>query len=252
MKIVVIGGTGLIGSKVVSKLGAHGHMAVPASPDTGVNTLTGEGLAEVMTGADVLIDVSNSPSFEDAAVLEFFTAATSNLIAEAKQAGVRHYVALSVVGTQNLGESGYFRAKIAQEQLITESGLPYTIVHATQFYEFLKSIAQAATHGDEVRLPPAMIQPIAAEDVAIAVGRASVGEPRNGIVEVAGPDEYRLDELVRGVLAKRNDPRTVITDPQAQYFGFTPSERVLLPEFPDPQIGATSLQDWAHQQLAAA
>jgi uncharacterized protein YbjT (DUF2867 family) len=252
MKIVVIGGTGLIGSKVVTKLNAHGHEAIAASPDTGVNSITGEGLAEVMQGANVLIDVSNAPAWEDSAVMDFFTTATTNLLAEAKRAGVGHYVALSVVGTQKLGASGYFRAKIAQEQLIVDSGLPYSIVHATQFFEFIQQIAQAATHGDEVRLPPARIRPMAAEDVAIVVGRTAAGEPRNGIVEVAGPDEYRLDELIRDVLAKRSDPRTVVTDPDAQYFGITPTGGDLVPEFPDPTLGATRFQDWFEQQLAAA
>ena len=251
MKIVVIGGTGLIGSKLVTKLGEHGHEAVAASLDTGINTLTGEGLAEVLTGASVLIDVSNSPSFEDAAVLEFFETSTTNLLAAAAKAGVGHYVALSVVGTQRLGESGYFRAKIAQEKLITESSIPYSIVHATQFFEFMKSIAAAATDGDVVRLPPAMIQPIAAEDVAKAVGRTAVGQPRNGIVEVAGPEQFRLDELIREVLHTRNDPREVVTDPKAQYYGLSPSGDMLLPG-PDATLAETRFQDWFQQQLAAA
>ena len=251
MKIVVIGGTGLIGSKVVTKLREHGHEAVPASPDTGVNTLTGEGLAEAMAGAAVVVDVSNSPSFEDTAVLEFFTTSTTNLLAAAAAAGVGHYVALSVVGTQRLSESGYFRAKIAQEQLIEAASIPYSIVHATQFFEFMKTIAEAATDGDVVRLPPALIQPIAADDVAIAVGRTAVGPPRNGILEVAGPDRFRLDELIRNVLETRDDPRSVVTDPNASYFGLTPSERVLLPE-PDALIAETRFQDWFQRLLAAA
>lgn len=219
MKIVVIGGSGLIGSKLVTRLGEHGHEAVPASPSTGVNTLTGEGLAEAFIGASVVIDVSNSPSWEDAAVLKFFETSTRNLLAAEAAAGVGHHVALSVVGTDRLAESGYFRAKIAQEELIENSSIPYSIVHATQFFEFVKSIAAEATDGDTVRLPPALVQPIAADDVAEAVGRISVGSPGNGITEVAGPEQFRLDELIRQGLAVRNDPRTVVTDPHARYFG---------------------------------
>ena len=213
MKIVVIGGTGLVGSKVVYRLRDHGHEAVPASPVTGVNTLTGEGLAEALHGASVVIDVSNSPSFEDAAVLEFFETSTRNLLGADAVAGVSHHVALSVVGTQRLSESGYFRAKIAQEQLITDSSIPYSIVHTTQFFEFVGSIADAATVDDTVRLPPVLIQPIAADDVATAVARIAVGMPVNGIVEIAGPQQFRLDELVRRSLRVRADPREVISDP---------------------------------------
>src|SRR5712691_4789698 len=187
MKIVVIGGSGLIGSKLVIKLREHGHEAVAASPDSGVNTLTGEGLAEAMRGASVVVDVSNSPSFEDAAVLKFFETSTRNLLAAEAEAGVGHHVALSVVGTERLSESGYFRAKIAQEKLIRESSIPYSIVHATQFFEFVKSIADAATDGSRVRLAPVLIQPIAADDVASAVGRIAVGTPVNGTFEVGGP-----------------------------------------------------------------
>ena len=207
MKIVVIGGTGLIGSQVVTKLGEHGHEAVAASPDTGVNTLTGEGLPEVLEGADVVIDVSNSPSFEDAAVLEFFETATGNLLAAEQAAGVGHHVALSVVGTERMADKGYFRAKSVQEKLIADSRIPYSIVHATQFFEFIKSIAALATDGDTVRLPPVLFQPMASEDVAKAVGRTAVGAPVNGIVEVAGPEKFRMDELVREALKARNDPR---------------------------------------------
>jgi uncharacterized protein YbjT (DUF2867 family) len=197
MKIVVIGGTGLIGSKLVDKLRKNGHQAVPASPDSGVNTLTGEGLAEALDGAEVAVDVSNSPSFEDAAVLEFFETSTRNLLKAEAAAGVGHHVALSVVGTERLSESGYFRAKIAQERLIKESSIPYSIVHATQFFEFIRSIADAATDGNAVRLAPVLIQPMAADDVASAVGRISVGLPVNGTVEVAGAEPFRLDELIR-------------------------------------------------------
>ena len=250
MKIVVIGGTGLIGSKLVTKLGEHGHDAVAASPDTGVNTLTGEGLPAALEGASVLVDVSNSPSWEDAAVLEFFETSTGNLQAACKAAGVGHYVALSVVGTDRLAESGYFRAKLAQEKLITESSIPYSIVHATQFFEFIKSIAAAATDGDTVRLPPALFQPMAADDVAAAVGRVAVGTPVDGIVEVAGPEQFRLDELIRRRLAASGDPREVVTDPNASYFGITPGERTLMPG-PDALVGETRLEDWL-KELAAA
>ena len=202
MKIVVIGGTGLIGSKLVKKLREQGHEAVAASPNSGVNTLTGEGLAEALRGASVVVDVSNSPSFEDAAVLKFFETSTRNLLAAEAAAGVGHHVALSVVGTERLSESGYFRAKIAQEKLIKESAIPYSIVHATQFFEFVKSIADAATDGNTVRLAPVLIQPMAADDVASAVGKIAVGTPLNGTVEVAGPEQFRLDELIRRGLAR--------------------------------------------------
>src|SRR5436190_15172992 len=198
MKIVVIGGSGLIGRKLVAKRDVRGHQTVAGSPDTGVNTLTGEGLADALAGASVVVDVSNAPSFEDAAVLEFFDTSTRNLQAAEAAAGVGHHVALSVVGTERLTESGYFRAKLAQEELITESSIPYSIVRATQFFEFLDRIAADATDGDTVRLPPALIQPMAADDVASALGGISVGSPVNGIVEIAGPDQFRLDELIRG------------------------------------------------------
>jgi uncharacterized protein YbjT (DUF2867 family) len=250
MKIVVIGGSGLIGSKLVAKLEQHGHQAVPASPDSGVNTLTGEGLDEVLAGASVVVDVSNSPSFEDAAVMEFFRTSTGNLIAAAKAAGMGHYVALSVVGTQRLAESGYFRAKIAQEELIADAGIPYSIVHATQFFEFMKRIADEATEGNTVRLPPAMIQPMAADDVASAVGRVAVGAPLNGIVEVGGPQRFRLDELIRGILKQHDDPREVVADPRARYFGINPSERVLLPG-EGALLAETRIEDWL-SQLATA
>jgi uncharacterized protein YbjT (DUF2867 family) len=243
MKIVVIGGSGLIGSKVVSNLREHGHEAVAASPGSGVNTVTGEGLAEALAGASVVVDVSNSPSFEDAAVLEFFETSTRNLLAAEAAAGVRHHVGLSVVGTERLSESGYFRAKIAQEKLIKGSSIPYSIVHATQFFEFIKSIAQAATDGNTVRLAPVLIQPIAADDVATAVGKVSVGSPVNGIVEVAGPQQFRLDELMRRGLSARHDPREVITDPDARYFGAHLSERTLVPS-DDALLAETRFEDW--------
>jgi len=251
MKIVVIGGTGLIGSKLVNKLGEHGHDAIAASPDTGVNTLTGEGLDEALAGAAVVVDVSNAPAWEDAAVMDFFTTATGNLLASEATAGVAHHVALSVVGTERLTESGYFRAKLAQEELIIGSSMSYSIVRATQFYEFMQRIAGDATEGNIVRLPPAPIQPMAADDVAGAVGRVAVGAPVNGMVEVAGPEQFRLDELIRDVLAKRNDPREVVTDPQARYFGINPSDGALLPG-PHARLAETRFSDWLEQQLATA
>ncbi|MDQ0864947.1 SDR family oxidoreductase [Arthrobacter globiformis] len=247
MKIVVIGGTGLIGSKLVNKLGEHGHEAVAASPDSGVNTLTGEGLADVLQGADTVVDVSNSPSFEDAAVLNFFTTSTRNQLAAEKEADVGHHVALSVVGTERLAESGYFRAKIAQEKLIKESGVPYSIVHATQFFEFVKSIAQAATDGNTVRLSPALIQPMAAEDVATAVASTAVGNPQNATIEVAGPEQFGLDELIRKGLSFQGDPREVVTDPNARYFNALLQDRELLPGN-EATIYNTRFEEWLNQQ----
>jgi uncharacterized protein YbjT (DUF2867 family) len=246
MKIVVIGGSGLIGSKLVRKLLEHGHQAVPASPDSGVNTLTGEGLAEALDSAAVVVDVSNSPSFEDAAVLNFFETSTGNLLDAEAAAGVGHHVALSVVGAERLSESGYFRAKIAQENLIKRSSIKYSIVHATQFFEFIERIADDATDGNTVRLAPVLIQPMAAEDVASAVGRISVGSPVNGIVEVAGPQQFRLDELIRRFLRERRDPREVITDPHARYFGVELDERTLLPG-DDARLAETRFDDWLSQ-----
>jgi uncharacterized protein YbjT (DUF2867 family) len=243
MRIVVIGGTGLIGSKLVTKLGGDGHEAVPASPNTGVDTLTGEGLSDVLDGADVVVDVSNSPSFEDAAVLQFFETSTRNLLAADAAAGVGHHVGLSVVGTERLQESGYFRAKIAQERLIEESSVPYSIVRATQFFEFSKGIADGATDGNTVRLAPVLIQPVAADDVADAVSRIAVAAPINGIVEVAGPEQFRLDELVRRALGARPDPREVIADPDARYFGAVLGERTLVPGG-DATLGETRFEDW--------
>src|SRR4051794_35129058 len=250
MKVVVIGGTGLIGSQVVNMLEAVGHEAVAASPNTGVNTLTGEGLAEALAGASVVVDVSNAPSFEDAAVLEFFDTSTRNLLAAEAAAGVGHHVALSVVGTERLTESGYFRAKLAQEQLIAESSIPYSIVRATQFYEFLDRIAADATDADTVRLPPALIQPMAADDVAGALARISVGAPVNGMVEIAGPECFPLDELIRARLRASGDAREVIADPHAAYFGITPGERTLLPG-DDARIAETSYEDWLSQPTIA-
>jgi uncharacterized protein YbjT (DUF2867 family) len=251
MKIAVIGGSGLIGSKLADKLGEHGHDAVVADLTTGVNTLTGEGLDEALEGAAVVVDVSNAPSWEDAAVMEFFTTSTGNVLAAEAVAGVAHHVALSVVGTERLTESGYFHAKLAQEKLIEGSSIPYSIVRATQFYEFMQRIAADATDGNTVRLPPALIQPMSADDVASAVGRVSVGAPLNGMVEIAGPEQFRLDELIRGVLTTLSDPRNVVTDPQARYFGIKPSERALLPG-PDAQLAGTRFSDWLQKQLATA
>ncbi|MDT0401463.1 MULTISPECIES: SDR family oxidoreductase [Streptomyces] len=247
MKVVVIGGTGLIGSKLVEKLKAHGHEAVPAAPNTGVNTLTGEGLAEVLQGAVVVVDVSNSPSFADDAVMEFFRTSTSNLLKAESEAGVTHHVALSVVGTERLQKSGYFRAKQVQEELIKESGIPYSIVHATQFFEFVKGIADLSTEGDTVRLAPVKFQPMYSDDVAAAVGRTAVGAPVNGVVEVAGPEAFQLDEFIRDALAARNDPRTVVTDPEAPYSGAPVEETTLLPG-PGAQLAETTFSDWLAQQ----
>src|SRR5687768_5685563 len=246
MKLVIIGGTGLIGSKLVTTLREHGHEAVAAAPNTGVNTLTGEGLADALRDAAVVVDVSNSPSFEDTAVMEFFTTATRNLLEYATAAGVRHYVALSVVGTERLSESGYFRAKSAQEKLIKESSIPYSIVHATQFFEFVKNIAAAATEGNTVRLAPVLIQPMAADDVAKAVGSIAVGPPVNGVVEVAGPEQFRLDELIREGLSARQDPREVVSDPRARYFGATLGVRTLMPA-DGARLGEVRFQEWLNQ-----
>ena len=250
MKIVVIGGSGLIGSKLVRKLREQGHQVVAASPDTGVNTLTGEGLAEAIAGAAVVVDVSNSPSFEDAAVLKFFQTSTGNLLKADAAAGVGHHVALSVVGTDRLSESGYFRAKIAQEKLIRGSSIPYSIVHATQFFEFIKRIADDATVGNTVRLAPVLIQPMAAEDVASAVARISVGSPVNGIIEVAGPQQFRLDDLIRRFLSERDDPREVITDPHARYAGAELGERTLVPG-DDASLAEIRFDDWLSQPVVS-
>ncbi|MEU6346110.1 SDR family oxidoreductase [Streptomyces sp. NPDC046977] len=247
MKVVVIGGTGLIGSKVVALLGRHGHEAVAASPNTGVNTLTGEGLADVLQGAQVVVDVSNSPSFEDDAVMEFFRTSTTNLLNAEADAGVTHHVALSVVGTDRLQGSGYFRAKQVQEDLIKASGLPYSIVHATQFFEFAKGLADGMTDGDTVRLPAAKIQPMVSDDVAKAVGRTSAGAPVHGVVEVGGPETFEIEEFIRMGLDAQGDPRKVVTDPQATYWGAALSEDTLLPR-PDAHIAETKFADWLGQQ----
>ncbi len=250
MKIVVIGGSGLIGSKLVTKLNTQGHEAVPASPNSGVNTLTGEGLAEILQGAQVVVDVSNSPSFEDEAVMNFFQTSTRNLLQYEAAAGVGHHVALSIVGLDRLSESGYMRAKIAQEKLIKESSIPYSIVHATQFFEFIKSIADAAATGDKVRIPPVAFQPIAADDVASAVARVAVTKPLNGVIEVAGPERARFDEFIRRGLSARNDPREVIADSHARYFGAELSENSLVP-VGDAQLGETPFEEWLRNQVVS-
>lgn len=244
MKIVVIGGSGLIGSGVVRKLTEHGHEAVAASPSTGVDSITGEGLAEALAGASAVVDVSNAPSWDETAVLEFFTTSTRNLLAAEAVAGVGHHVALSVVGSERMTASGYFRAKVAQEALIEAGPVPASIVRATQFFEFLGSIAQTATDGDTVRLSPALIQPVAADDVSAAVARVAVGAPIGGMVEVGGPESFPLDELIRTVLAARDDPRHVVTDPSAPYFGWVPLEERTLVAGPDAIVGPTRFQDW--------
>lgn len=246
MKIVVIGGTGLIGSRVVEKLKANGHEAVAAAPSTGVNTITGEGLAETLAGVDVLVDVSNSPSFEEQPAMDFFQTAGRNLTAAEMDARVRHHVALSVVGTERMLDSGYFRAKLAQERLIENSPIPYTLVRATQFFEFVRPIAAFSTDGGRVRLPPVLFQPIAADDVASAVADAAVSAPANDIVEIAGPDMFTLDEAIRQALAHDRDRREVITDPAAPYYGIAVSERTLVPG-PSARLGSIRFGAWLAQ-----
>jgi uncharacterized protein YbjT (DUF2867 family) len=242
-KIIVIGGTGLIGSKVVAKLTEHGHEAIAASPNSGVNTVTGEGLKEVLEGADVVVDVSNSPSFEPDAVMEFFTTATGNIIAAEREAGVGHHVALTVVGTNRPQDISYFHGKAAQEKLIRESGIPYSLVHATQFFEFISSIAAVSGKNEAIHLSPGLMQPIAAEDVATAVARTAAGAPLNADIEIAGPEVMGLDELVRRGLAFRGDPREVVTDPEAPYFGARIDERTLMP-VDGAQVFETTLEEW--------
>ena len=249
MKIVVIGGTGLIGSRLVSKLREHGHEAIAASPNSGVNTLTGQGLGELLKGALVVVDVSNSPSWEDAAVMNFFETSTRNLLTCEAAAGVGHHVALSVVGTEQLSKSGYFRAKIAQERLIKGSSVPYSIVQATQFFEFLKGLADISLVDGKVHLPPVLFQPMAADDVATGVARIAVGPPVNGIVEIAGPEQFRLDELVRRRLSALKDPREVVADPNALYSGAKLSEKTLVPGN-DARLGETRFETWLAQAAA--
>ena len=251
MKIVVIGGSGLIGSKLVPKLRAQGHEAVPASPDSGVNTLTSEGLAEALKGASVVVDVSNSPNWEDEAVMNFFETSTRNLLTYESAAGVKHHVALSVVGTDRLSQSGYFRAKIAQEKLIKEGSIPYSIVHATQFFEFLKGLADISMDGGKVHLPPVLFQPMAADDVAAGVATVALASPVNGLVEIAGPEQFRVDELVRRRLATLNDSREVVADPEARYAGAKLDERTLLPG-KNARLGETRFETWLTQPVAKA
>lgn len=249
LKIVVIGGSGLIGTKLVNILRQHGQEVVVASPSSGVNTITGEGLAKALTGAQVVVDVSNAPSWEDKDVLEFFESSGRNLSTVEATAGVGHHVALSVVGTERLLASGYFRAKMAQENLIKASGIPYTIVRATQFFEFLGGIAQLSTVGQTVHLPPALWQPIAADDVASELAEVTLGAPVNGLVELAGPERAGLDELVRRFLGATKDPREVITDVDARYYGLVVNDQSLTPGT-NPRIGATSFTDWLPHYLS--
>lgn len=243
MKILVIGGTGLIGSKLVKLLDERGHEAIAASPATGVNTVTGEGLDAALAGVDTVVDVANSPSFEDRAVLEFFQASGRNLMAAEARAGVRHHVALSVVGTQRLAESGYFRGKIAQEALIAAAGIPYTIVHSTQFFEFLGGIVQSGTEGSTVRLSPAFVQPIASDDVALAMADATLAPPVNGIVEIAGPERVRLAELAQRYMARTGDTRSVQADADARYFGALLGDETLVPG-PGARLGRIDFETW--------
>ncbi|WP_341316353.1 SDR family oxidoreductase [Paraburkholderia sp. IMGN_8] len=250
MKIVVIGGTGLIGSKVVKDLRARGHTVVAASPASGVNTMTGEGLNEALTGANVVVDLANSPSFEDAAVLEFFETSGRNLFAAEIAAGVQHHVALSVVGTDRLAQSGYFRGKIAQEKLIRESGVPYTIVHSTQFFEFLGSIVQSGSDGQTIRLSPAFFQPIASDDVAAAVADFAVGTPRNGVVEIAGPERVRLADMVQRFLSATHDSRKAVEDATALYFGAELRDDTLVPGA-NPRLGTVHFDAWFAQTQVA-
>ena len=249
MKIVVIGGSGLIGKKLVNNLRQKGHEVVAASPSSGVNSLTGEGLKEAMNGAQVVVDVANSPSFEDKAVLEFFETSGRNLLAAEAAAGVRHHVALSVVGTDRLLASGYFRAKMAQENLIKASKIPYTIVRATQFFEFVDAIVQAASDGQVVRVSPVLMQPIVSDDVAAALADVAIAEPLNDTVDLAGPDPIRLDELVRQFLAAKHDSRQVMTDPAAGYFG-TPVDDQSLTPIGSARTGQTHFADWLSRSLA--
>jgi uncharacterized protein YbjT (DUF2867 family) len=244
MKIVILGGTGLIGSKVVNLLRTGGHEVIPASPSLGINSITGEGLTEALTGAQVVVDVTNAPSWEDKAVLEFFEISTRNVLASEAKTGVGHHVAVSIVGSDRLPASGYLRAKVAQEKLIQASAIPYTIVRATQFFEFVGRIADSATTGQTVHLPSALFQPVFSDDLAAAVARIAVEEPLNGTVELAGPDAIPFDEVVRQYLTAHNDPRTVVTDERARYFGTPLEKRSLVPEVKNPLLGATRFADW--------
>jgi uncharacterized protein YbjT (DUF2867 family) len=251
MKIVVIGGSGLIGAKLVRILRDEGHEVTAASPSTGVNAVTGQGLTEALAGAEVVVDVANAPSWEDKAVLEFFEKSSRNLLAAEAAAGVKHHVALSVVGTDRLLASGYFRAKMAQENLITSGKVPYTIVRATQFFEFISGIAQFSTEGQTVRLPPAMMQPIVSDDVAALLAEIALEKPASGIVEIAGPDPIRMDELVRRFLRATGDAREVVTDAGAGYFGTPVNDQSLTPGA-NPRLGPTHFDDWLARSNKAA
>ncbi|MUG95608.1 NAD(P)H-binding protein [Scytonema sp. UIC 10036] len=249
MKIVVIGGSGLIGKKLVRKLQQLGHEAVAASPSSGVNAVTGEGLAEVLVGAQVVVDVTNSPSFEDAEVLEFFEKSSRNLFAAEADAGVAHHIALSIVGADRIPDSGYMRAKVAQEKLIQSAGIPYTIVRATQFFEFIGTIvAQFPTDGQTVRLPPAFIQPILSEDVVVALVDITLGVPVNGIIDLAGPDRFRFEEIIRQFLSATHDSRQVVVDSHARYFGAALNDQ-LVPEG-NSLIGSNRFEDWLNRSIA--
>lgn len=247
MKIVVIGGTGLIGKKLVQDLQQQGHTAVAASRSSGVNTMTGAGLAEALADADVVVDVANSPTFEDQASMDFFETSGRNILTAERAAGVKHHVALSVVGTERLLAMGYFHAKLAQERLIKVSGIPYTIVRATQFFEFVGAIVQTATEGNTVRLPPALMQPIAAEDVAAALAAVATAAPQNGMIEVAGPEPIRMDELARRFLQASHDSKDVVADPSATYFGIHVDDHSLTPGA-NPRLGPTRFGDWLRSQ----
>ena len=249
MKIVVIGGSGLIGKKVVTNLRQHGHEVVAASPSSGVNTVTGEGLAQALAGAQVVVDVVNAPSWEDNAVLAFFETSGRNLLAAEAAAGVGHHVALSVVGTDRLLASGYFRAKMAQENLIKASGIPFTIVHATQFFEFVKSITKSATGGSTIRVSSVLMQPMASDDVAAAVAEVALGQPVNGMIEIAGPDQIRQDELIQQYLSATGDARKVVTDAKAGYFGIAVNDQSLVPG-DNPRLGPTHYEDWLKRSTA--
>ncbi|MCI0357685.1 MAG: SDR family oxidoreductase [Planctomycetaceae bacterium] len=251
MNIVVIGGSGLIGKKLVNNLRQHGHEVVAASPSSGVNTVTGEGLAQALAGAQVVVNVANAPTWEDNAVLAFFETSGRNLLAAEAAAGVGHHIALSVVGTDRLLASGYFRAKLAQEKLIKASPIPYTIVRATQFFEFVGGIAQSATDGQTVRLPPALMQPIVSDDVAAALAEIAVAQPLNGTVELAGPEPIRMDELVRRFLSANRDARKVITDAHAGYFGTAVNDQSLTPG-DNPRLGPTRFEDWLSRSIPRA
>ena len=251
MKIVVIGGTGLIGSKTVPILRQRGHEVVAASPNTGVNTITGQGLKEAMAGTQVVIDLANSPSFEDKAVLEFFETSGRNLLPAESAAGVRHHVALSIVGTDRTPDNGYFRAKVAQERLIEKSGIPYTIIRSTQFLEFLGGIAASSTHGHTIRLSPGLFQPIAADDVGPIVADVALAAPRNGIVEIAGPERAPFNDIVARYLKALGDPRAVVSDPEARYFGGRVEERSLVP-LGEARLGRIGLEEWLRRSQAKA